>query len=586
MPRRGGGRRGGSSGRGSPNRRRRLHRRMHRGGTGTGEGTPPQGGPPANAWASPQDLSAAMWTKFETTVTVNAIVAPDGTTTADKLVENAVNGQHYVRRFWSADGGVSDNQPQTVDLYVKKGERTIFHIRSKTKNAGGGTSRINLTDGTVQSLYAGHTLTIEDMGNGWWYVKCTLDTSESGAAADAGWYFHMSIGSSFGYQGDSVSGLYLWDLKFYKNYNGEGIEPLYEPSVTVPPPNDPYPRRMRVGMWGQWTGTDFVKHPGGYTQLPKWGAAINIQPTPANIANLIAKTEEQDMMVFINLAGNKPNMSDANGDFNFSLYEARVRRFTVAQGLSQANADALADMLARRKFIFYCIDEPFHNDFNDTITGTVLNNQICGLHKTLWPNSITCVRASARHLQDTLPGGGWTKIDYGWSQYEGQHVPSAWSAIGRPWESPETFFTREKADFAAMNLGMVAGLNVADGGWYQDQFGVNACWDYLDTGSSNGYIVGTLQGLNDSGTKLACGTRDPSDTRMMCSPDVHRLIENAIWDDPDILAFGMWCWPSSSSSSQAPLIPVFSRLSYSTSLGQMITKCFDRPVFNGIRVPK
>jgi type 1 fimbria pilin len=45
-----------------------------------------------------EEFDNAYWTKTNVTITANATTAPDGNLTADKLVENSVNGNHFIYR--------------------------------------------------------------------------------------------------------------------------------------------------------------------------------------------------------------------------------------------------------------------------------------------------------------------------------------------------------------------------------------------------------------------------------------------------------------------------------------------------------
>ena len=62
---------------------------------------------PVNLLTYSEELDNAGWTKERTTVTSNAILAPDGTNTADLLVEDTATGTHSCKQTESLTSGVS-----------------------------------------------------------------------------------------------------------------------------------------------------------------------------------------------------------------------------------------------------------------------------------------------------------------------------------------------------------------------------------------------------------------------------------------------------------------------------------------------
>lgn len=71
-----------------------------------------------------EEFDHAYWTKRNSTITANATTAPDGTLTADKLVENTANAEHNVTYGWTGT-----NQRLTLSVYAKAAERNFLRIR-------------------------------------------------------------------------------------------------------------------------------------------------------------------------------------------------------------------------------------------------------------------------------------------------------------------------------------------------------------------------------------------------------------------------------------------------------------------------
>lgn len=138
------------------------------------------------------------WTLPFVTVTMNAIAAPDGSLTADKIVETVDNNQHFVYQNYAPSNG----QVCTLSVYAKAAERTWISMQ------GGGTGGIwfNLSNGTIgTNLGGGFTGTIENAGNGWY--RCSISGTWT---SQTNYILIRPSDGGYSYTGDGTSGLYLW----------------------------------------------------------------------------------------------------------------------------------------------------------------------------------------------------------------------------------------------------------------------------------------------------------------------------------------------------------------------------------------
>lgn len=274
----------------------------------------------------------------------------------------------------------------------------------------------------------------------------------------------------------------------------------------------------------------------------------------SNVLDLCNRTITYSFLAFVNLAGSRNSWCDvqANGSllFNWSKYEARVRRFTVAGGASQAAADAVTAAFAARRFIAYTVDEPYIEAFNGSIPFSVQNDMGL-LFKEIWPGCLTSMRSAFEFMQPA-PAGGWTGIDYGWAQYNRVAVTSGKTA--REW------FDYQRAGFLALNCGMVPALN-----WLN--CGDTRNWDYLNNGSSSGTVAG-----------------DGGNGRLLCSPDQLREIADAIYDDADAPGMSGYTYTSSNLGNNFQTYEV--RSDYVAAFDYILNKFATRPAFNGFRTAK
>lgn len=137
----------------------------------------------------------AVWVKTASTVTANAAVAPDGASTADKLVEDSATFSHSVRTPYTTTTGVT----YTYSVYVKAAERSFVTMYI---TGGGPAARFNLATGAL----AAGTGTIVAAGGGWYRCSITY-TEDTGAAIQL--YIELYNGGGT-YTGDGSSGLYIW----------------------------------------------------------------------------------------------------------------------------------------------------------------------------------------------------------------------------------------------------------------------------------------------------------------------------------------------------------------------------------------
>jgi hypothetical protein len=136
---------------------------------------------------------------------------PNGTMTADKLVEDTATTTHNTRQQVN---NTINTTPYTLTVYAKAGERTFVGLAIQETGAFSRQSnvRFNLITGTAGSVSNLNgslgTASITNVGNGWY--RCSLTVTLGGVATGMLNWIYSSIDSGFTYAGDGTSGIYIW----------------------------------------------------------------------------------------------------------------------------------------------------------------------------------------------------------------------------------------------------------------------------------------------------------------------------------------------------------------------------------------
>lgn len=161
----------------------------------------------ANTLTYSSTFSNVIWTKARASITANVIVAPDGTTTASKLVEDTTaSASHPV---FATNTSTTASTSYTFTYYAKAGERTQAAISTYD---GVNTSQVViynlLTGALISSTGTISSTSCINVGNGWYRLSITI-TSASTSTFVTG-YMMPASGNTQIYTGDGVSGIYIW----------------------------------------------------------------------------------------------------------------------------------------------------------------------------------------------------------------------------------------------------------------------------------------------------------------------------------------------------------------------------------------
>ena len=148
-----------------------------------------------------QDFSNAVWQKSNSSITTSANIAPDGTQTAQLLVENASTSSHIL--FISS--GLTTGT--TLSLYAKAKGRTKIGIGDSSNQY---LAKFDLSNGTVTTASNNGVTggSITSVGNGWYRMSCQYTGSTVGLGI-----FLLDSSGNTSYTGDGYSGIYIWQAQ-------------------------------------------------------------------------------------------------------------------------------------------------------------------------------------------------------------------------------------------------------------------------------------------------------------------------------------------------------------------------------------
>jgi hypothetical protein len=164
-----------------------------------------------------QSQTLGSWALSRVTVSADATTAPDGTSTADKVVEDGTAGQdHFAQSTSSAAGLVITGRTYTLSFFAKAAEHTWCQLTTSSGQFGTNVwANFQLsgagTVGNAGSATSGASIT--SVGDGWYL--CSLRGVATGSGTPGLIVCALtddtdSASRLLAYNGDSASGVYFW----------------------------------------------------------------------------------------------------------------------------------------------------------------------------------------------------------------------------------------------------------------------------------------------------------------------------------------------------------------------------------------
>jgi hypothetical protein len=325
---------------------------------------------PYNLFTYSEQFDNAAWVKERITITANITTAPNGSLTADKIVEDNTTNSHRARQNAISEQGVQ----YTLSFYLKASERTKARITAGGLNAF---ANFDLSNGTIIGSPTLCTASIISADNGWY--RCSITYTQTSATSSAQLHLAATLNAAgdFSYLGDGVSGIFVWGAQLV-----EGSTALdYLPTTD----------RLDVARIDYSSGsgallvepqrTNLILQSSSFDNAywPKSNLTVTANTTTAPDGTTTAETLTEDTANIRHAMNNSVGISSLSGIHTASIYfKNNTRNFAWIQ---------IATDGAAKRYTVVC----------DLVNGTITSTTTVGSPTSI-SNSITNV------------GNGWYRV--------------------------------------------------------------------------------------------------------------------------------------------------------------------------------
>lgn len=170
-----------------------------------------------------EEFDNAYWSKVRTTIIQNSTIAPDGSLTADKLVDDTTAlATHQISRSVAVVSGL-----HTMSIFAKKGEYNFIRLWEDVQT--GRQAFFNLDTGVATNVNM-NSVSIEEYSDGWFRCIATINIPSAG---NFGFRIILTPnGTTIAYDGTGANGVYIWGAQLEAGANATSYIPTVASAVT------------------------------------------------------------------------------------------------------------------------------------------------------------------------------------------------------------------------------------------------------------------------------------------------------------------------------------------------------------------
>jgi hypothetical protein len=165
----------------------------------------------ANLLAYSTTFSNANWTKSDSSVATNVIIAPDSATSSFTFSEAATTASHYIGA--PSTSSLTSGTSYTTTVYAKAGTVGVIQLAySSTYFGANAYANYDLTNGVLGTVGSASTATITAVGNSWYRISLTAPATLSGTTGSFIVFCNNSATAARfpSYAGNTNSSIYIW----------------------------------------------------------------------------------------------------------------------------------------------------------------------------------------------------------------------------------------------------------------------------------------------------------------------------------------------------------------------------------------
>ncbi len=200
--------------------------------------------------------------------------APDGTSTFQKILEDATNSTHVSYQPGTLNHAIANSTVTTWSAYVKGGLGRDWCFMSAYDGADN-ISYFNIATGTTGSNAAGNSSRIESIGNGIYRISITRTTGVASANSGAISVSCAQADGVFSYAGDVTKGIYRWGLQIETGSSASSYIPTTTAAVARNADVDQYPTTAGPIAAAGSIALDFTPYHSPSGTIALWGTYVD-----------------------------------------------------------------------------------------------------------------------------------------------------------------------------------------------------------------------------------------------------------------------------------------------------------------------